>query len=540
VTFTTLSNFVITFFVKTLASEQLLAAVKFTPAPEVIENVERKKVEIKLRPHEYDGEHVAQFFDSALVTQNDSTSGGLLVVRIDGRDTSSEFALAGTELTATQRISLVGAAGGAYEVIYTIKKRYGAVTEQLSSPTALWPNLKQLERQNLGFVMPQTKNFTAMPETVETDPDVRDFSPRLTELLIEGDCDISQRDFSQPTSSNHVEILIDGLDTFRRYYEILMLAEHSISILGWEINFSFGLVLANEAAQPLPAHYDPANGKWITLEDVLVSKAKEGVKVRMIVWRHELLSYINRYLYLGEVTIEAEVAKLEKRCKRIGLTIKVVHSAGSSGMSPIPEADIVVVIAGNPKGLISTHHEKLVLVDHECPRHTVAFTGGFDIARGRFDQQAHLVPLPYNPMDIKNITGVLSGKVDQIRKKEREIAPGLVREKRYTGRRIQPMFPAIRLLWHDIQLLLHGPVTRLLHLHFEHRWIYAFTQNPNSAKNLKVHVKPFPKPGEDKCRKHRPLKLKGQHSNCSVRLERTWKGVIDTYASLLFVFALLF
>lgn len=509
-----------TFYVKTLASEQLLASMKVTPAPEVIQNVERKKLEIKLRPKENDGEHVAQFFDASLNSAAESASGGLLVVRADGRDTSTEFALVGEESSSTHRISLVGSTGGAYEIIYTLKKRFGPISEHISGPRTLWPNMKQLD--------PTLHDFQGSPEPTPSESEVQDFSPKLTEMLLEGGCDITHRDFSQPTAANHVELLIDGLDTFRRYYEILMLAEHSISILGWEINFSFGLILASEAALPLPAHYDPSTGKWITLEDVIVSKAKEGVKVRIVVWRHELLSYITRYLYLGDVTIEAEVAKLERRCKKIGLSIKVVHATGSSHHGHPPEADIVVVIAGNPKGLISTHHEKLVLIDHECPKHTVAFTGGFDIARGRFDQQAHLVPLPYNPMDIKNITGVLSGKGDLKRKDSTSGSPGaLARPKRYTGRRIQPMFPAIRLLWHDIQLLIHGPATRLLHLHFEHRWNYAFSQNPNSAKSLRVHMNPIV--SQDKCRKHRPLKLKGQHSNCTVRLERTWKGVIDTF-----------
>ena len=36
---------------------------------------------------------------------------------------------------------------------------------------------------------------------------------------------------------------------------------------------------------------------------------------------------------------------------------------------------MVVIIAGNPKGIYSAHHEKLVLIDSECPPHTVAFTG---------------------------------------------------------------------------------------------------------------------------------------------------------------------
>jgi hypothetical protein len=39
------------------------------------------------------------------------------------------------------------------------------------------------------------------------------------------------------------------------------------------------------------------------------------------------------------------------------------------------DANVVVIIAGNPKGIYSAHHEKLVLIDAECPPHTVAFTG---------------------------------------------------------------------------------------------------------------------------------------------------------------------
>lgn len=43
-------------------------------------------------------------------------------------------------------------------------------------------------------------------------------------------------------------------------------------------------------------------------QDVLLAKARAGVKIRIMVWRHRFLSYLNRLLYLGEVTIEREVA----------------------------------------------------------------------------------------------------------------------------------------------------------------------------------------------------------------------------------------
>jgi phosphatidylserine/phosphatidylglycerophosphate/cardiolipin synthase-like enzyme len=252
-----------------------------------------------------------------------------------------------------------------------------------------------------------------------------------------------------------------------------------------------------------------------------LSKAKEGVVVRVVVWRHELLSYVTRFLYLGEVTIEAEVAKLEKRCKKLGLVIRVIHTSrvsvraicllvrgvvkfnrgglfsqanAASYANPTDsgDANIIIVIAGNPKGIISTHHEKLLLIDPECPKHTVAFTGGFDIARGRFDQSAHLVPLPYRALDLNNIKGVFKGVSEEKRMQAIELAPGLAREQRYSGRTIQALLPPIRFLWHDIQLLIYGPATRLLQLHFAQRWTYAFSQNPNLTKNFTVHMPPMP------------------------------------------------
>lgn len=50
-----------------------------------------------------------------------------------------------------------------------------------------------------------------------------------------------------------------------------------------------------------------------------------GVTTRIVVWRHRL-SYVTRYLFLGEVSIEAEAAKMEKRCHLHGVAIRVVNT----------------------------------------------------------------------------------------------------------------------------------------------------------------------------------------------------------------------
>lgn len=209
----------------------------------------------------------------------------------------------------------------------------------------------------------------------------------------------------------------------------MMLAQHSISILAWEVSLSFGLILVQRAKIPIPP-LTPPSAKWVSLEvptppdgvvciyfcalficlycwvqDVLLSRALSGVRVRIIVWRHELVSHINRMLYMGEWSIDSEVAKLQSRCQKHGLVCKVFHTitnivrtthahhwylvnadaslisqpdGSSSYANPYDnetDANVVVIIAGNPKGIYSAHHEKLVLIDAECPPHTVAFTG---------------------------------------------------------------------------------------------------------------------------------------------------------------------
>jgi phosphatidylserine/phosphatidylglycerophosphate/cardiolipin synthase-like enzyme len=182
----------------------------------------------------------------------------------------------------------------------------------------------------------------------------------------------------------------------------MMQATHSIDILGWELSLSFGLYYKTDrdlTDEGILSRFFK-RGRWITLRDVLLLKAAGGVRIRIMIWRHRLLSYANRYMYMGEVTIEREVKKLQHKAKQMGLKVVVFHtdfnlpdanSKYADPFSKFPDANIVFIIVGNPKGLVSCHHEKLVLIDAETPNRCVAFIGGFDMARGRFDQPLHLV-----------------------------------------------------------------------------------------------------------------------------------------------------
>jgi len=606
--FSTLTNFVITFGVKSLFSDYILSTFKFTPLQEMLNNIRfRQQTRRKnknnsnnltdmstsnntdtLDSNTYNNnnnnggqtqQQMSEDFEEECQLDSDNvvnlqtenigttTTAGLLFTKYDSEGTSTKFIEMdiNNNETITHRITISSPEGGTYELLFSLSLDKESLVNYSSIPKKLWsprPNTNAIivreDKQNSSS---QSK-FSSRHSFQSSEVALSDFSSRSEDSENKSNfVSIDSRHFSLPTFHNYVEILIDGKATFKRYYELMMRAEHSISILAWELSLGFGLILARNAKPPLPSLFDPTL-KWITLEDVLLSKAKEGVKIRIIVWRHELLSHLNRFLYLGEITVEREVAKLERRCKKIGLNIRVFHTIGNMPEVTTPYADpfnfpsdvhILVIIAGNPKGLISCHHEKLLLIDAECPQHTVAFTGGFDIARGRYDEPSHPIPktITQSLRKVPNLFGMttlastststsswLTSSKDRQKHRHQTTTPtqnegtshkALLKNKlkktgkekaALSGRIVQQTFP-IRFLWHDIQLLIKGPATQLLHLHFAQRWIHLFSQNPNLCKNLSLQYE------HRRCHQHREFKMKGPHRDCQIRLERTWKGVFE-------------
>jgi hypothetical protein len=59
---------------------------------------------------------------------------------------------------------------------------------------------------------------------------------------------------------------------------------------------------------------------------VILAKALRGVRTRIIVWRHGLFSFMNRYLYLGSVSIEHELLKLERRAHALNLKMRILRT----------------------------------------------------------------------------------------------------------------------------------------------------------------------------------------------------------------------
>jgi len=201
---------------------------------------------------------------------------------------------------------------------------------------------------------------------------------------------------------------------------------------------------------------------------------------------------------MGEVTVDREVEKLKIRAEKLGIKVNVIHTENNpvSDKNIQNDSDISIIVTGNPRGLISCHHEKLVLIDPECPSQAFAFSGGFDIARGRYDQPEHLVK-NYFVQDEPNS-------------------------------RLFSFQPLLRtdFLWHDIQILIKGPAVQLLYLHFLQRWSHSITTNTHITRNIEVKLPPEI---SGSCKKHRLINLAGEYKNIEIGLERTWKGVFDTY-----------
>lgn len=229
-----------------------------------------------------------------------------------------------------------------------------------------------------------------------------------------------------------------------------------------------------------------------------------------MIWRHQFISYITRFLYLGDFTIEREVKKMQNKASRMGLKVKVYNSEfnlpnpDSKYADPFKkwtDADIVFVLVGNPKGVVSCHHEKLLLIDGQFPDRAVAFTGGFDIARGRYDTPQHNPPQP-----IWDITSLL--------KESRE------------GKTIQPFFSNINIgMWHDIQIMIKGPSTQTLLLHFIQRWVHAFTNDNHKVRQLKLPTFSGGEPMIDP----KDAKI---HKDCNIRVIRAWPRVLEKHQLL--------
>jgi phospholipase D1/2 len=160
-----------------------------------------------------------------------------------------------------------------------------------------------------------------------------------------------QRNCWRITSANEVSLLIDCADFYRAVHQSICKAQHSLFIVGWEIDSECRLLRGDEEKNSeVPS----------VAVDLLAWKATQNPDFKIY-----LLRWDSSVTFLAERDLRPEFAWTKKTPENLHFCL-----------------DSTIPLGGS-------HHQKIILVDDE-----LAFTGGMDIARQRWDERAHRIEEP--------------------------------------------------------------------------------------------------------------------------------------------------
>lgn len=151
-------------------------------------------------------------------------------------------------------------------------------------------------------------------------------------------------------SAERTAFLVDGEAYFRAFRDTASRAKHSIMILGWDIDTQVELVREDSPSLGLPSKL----GEFL----VALLRRRRGLRVYVLNWDYALIYALER-----QWMPTAEPGWRSHR--RLSYKTNDYHPVGAS------------------------HHQKLVVIDD-----AVAFVGGLDLSKSRWDTRAHL---PLNP-----------------------------------------------------------------------------------------------------------------------------------------------
>lgn len=212
-------------------------------------------------------------------------------------------------------------------------------------------------------------------------------------------------------------------------FDAISNAKHMIYITGWSVYTEITLVRDTRR---------PKAGGDLTLGQLLIKKANEGVRVLMLVWDDRTSVGVLKTDGLM-VTHDEDTFNYFNGTE--------VHCV-LCGRNPDDGATIVQNIA---IGTMFTHHQKSVVVDSAMPngdetmRRIVSFVGGIDLCDGRYDTQFHSL---FRTLDTAHHDDFHQGNIEGA-----TITKGGPREP-----------------WHDIHCKLEGPVAWDVLFNFEQRW----------------------------------------------------------------------
>ena len=315
---------------------------------------------------------------------------------------------------------------------------------------------------------------------------IQQFEDSITEMLKQTPWHVRNRfgSFAPVRTGVNAQWLVDGRDYMWNVSRAINMARDVIYIHDWW--------LSPELYMRRPACISQ---KW-RLDRLLQRKAKEGVKIFIIVYRN----------VEAAVPIDSEYTKF---------SLLNLHPNVFVQRSPNQFKKNQFFFA---------HHEKICIVDHD-----VAFVGGIDLCFGRWD-------CPQHPVADDKATGFETGDTPKDAE-HTQLFPG----KDYSNPRVQDFFRlnepyeemydrsrVPRMPWHDISMQVVGQPARDLTRHFVQRWNYVRRgRNPTRPT-------PFLLPPPDY--KKEDLDALGLSGTCEVQILRSasaWSlGIDETEASI--------
>ncbi|XP_026454541.1 phospholipase D alpha 1-like isoform X1 [Papaver somniferum] len=212
-------------------------------------------------------------------------------------------------------------------------------------------------------------------------------------------------------------------------FDAITNAQHFIYITGWSVYTEITLVRDTRRQKP---------GGDITLGELLKKKARDGVKVLMLVWDDRTS--------VGLLKKDGLMASHDEETAQYFENTEV-HCV----LCPRDPDDGGSIVQDLQISTMFTHHQKIVCVDSEMPgrasqkRRIVSFVGGIDLCNGRYDTQFHSL---FRTLDTAHHADF--------------------NQPNFTGSAITKGGP--REPWHDIHSRLEGPVAWDVLYNFEQRW----------------------------------------------------------------------
>ncbi|KAG2294262.1 phospholipase D gamma 1 isoform X1 [Brassica napus] len=204
-------------------------------------------------------------------------------------------------------------------------------------------------------------------------------------------------------------------------------AKNLIYITGWSVYHPVRLVRRNN---------DPTNG---TLGDLLKERSQEGVRVLLLVWDDPTSRSFLGYRTRGYMKTSDEETR--HFFKNSSVQVIICPRSGGRGLHSFVKKTEVQTIY--------THHQKTVIVDAEAAqgrRKIVAFVGGLDVCKGRFDTPKHPLFTTLKTLHKDDFYNNCFGTTED------------------DGPR-QP--------WHDLHSMIDGPAAYDVLANFEQRWLQA-------------------------------------------------------------------